>query len=409
MHGFTMGVLAAVVLAAILAADGAGRAAEVPAADKAAVVKGDNEFALDLYAKLRAQEGNLFLSPASIATALAMTYGGARGETAEQMAKALHFTLPPDRLHPAFAALLKEINTPGKERGYQLSTANALWGQKGYHFLPGYLKLTRDNYGAGLNEVDFAGNTEGARKTINLWVEKETHDKIKDLIKPGMLDGMTRLVLTNAIYFKGDWVRKFKKERTREEPFFAPGGKQVKTPLMHETSTFKYLDGGTFQALELPYKGRELSMVVLLPKKNDGLPDLEKQLTAARLNEWLGKLRPEEVNVTLPRFKMTAEFQLSSQLSALGMKRAFSKQADFSGMNGGQEPLFISDVIHKAFVDVNEEGTEAAAATAVIVRATSAQPHVPPTFRADHPFVFLIRDNRSGSLLFLGRLVNPQP
>lgn len=380
--------------------------AEVKKPVWAAVVKGNNQFAFDLYGRLREKEGNLFFAPNSISTALAMTYAGARGDTASEMAKALHFAQPPDELHPAFAALLKELNGEGKKRGYQLSVANALWGQKGEGFKDDFLKLTKDNYGAGFRQVDFARATEAARQEINAWVEKRTRDKIKDLLKPGVLDPLTRLVLTNAVYFKGDWESPFKKDRTRDEAFDDGGGTKAKVPMMHQATKFKYHDAGSLQVLEMPYAGKELSMVVLLPKKVGGLADLEKSLTADKLADWLGKAREQQVIVSLPRFKTTSELSLNRPLEALGMKKAFQMPgADFSGMNG-REDLYITAVVHKAFVDVNEEGTEAAASTGVVIglRAVPAQR---PEFRADHPFVFLVRDTRSGSVLFLGRLVNP--
>jgi serpin B len=374
--------------------------------DMAAVVRGNNEFAFDLYAQLKQKDGNLFFSPQSISTALAMTYAGARGTTADEMAKTLHFTLKEDKLHPAFHALIEELNGAGKKRGYQLSVANALWGQKGYKFLPDFLQLTKKNYGAGLREVDFAGDTEGARKTINAWVEKETKDKIKDLLQPGILDSLTRLVLTNAIYFKGDWDRQFKKDLTRKEEFHVSADKKTEAMMMHDDGKFKYFDGGTFQALELPYKGKELSMVVLLPNKIDGLAEFEKTLTAAKVADWLPKLREQEVMVSLPKFKMTSEFSMKDTLAAMGIKQLFNPNgADLSGMDGTRN-LFVSAVVHKGYVDVNEEGTEAAAATGVVVTLRAAPAH--PVFRADHPFLFLIRDNRSGSVLFLGRVANPQ-
>ncbi len=244
-------------------------------------MQGNTKFALELYARLRTKDGNLFLSPYSISSALAMTYGGARGQTAEEMAKTLHFELFGEKLHPAFGALIKEVNGEGKEkRGYQLSTANALWGQKDYPFQADFLKLNKDNYGAGLNDVDFIGAAEDARKSINTWVEKETKDKIKDLIKPGVLTTDTRLVLTNAIYFKSDWASQFKKDVTRDEAFFIAADKQVKTPMMHQKGQFNYHETAALQVLEMPYVGKELSMVVLLPKKKDGLADLEKSMTA---------------------------------------------------------------------------------------------------------------------------------
>jgi serpin B len=404
-------VLAAV--AALLSAGLTLSAAEKTEAEKKVipgVVKGNNEFAFDLYGQLSKQDlgkkGNLFFSPESISTALAMTYGGARGDTAEEMAKALHFGLPRDMLHPGFSALIKELNGEGKKRSYQLSIANALWGQKGEGFKDDYLKLTRDNYGAGLKEVDFAGNAEGVRKEINTWVEKQTQEKIKDLLKPGVIDSLTKLVLTNAIYFKGDWNSQFKKDQTREEVFNDGSDAKRKVPMMHQTAKFKYHDAGELQVLEMPYAGKELSMVVLLPKKVTGLADLEKSLTADKLAGWLGKVREQEVIVSLPKFKTTSEFGLKPALEALGMKKAFLMPgADFSGING-KDDLYITAVVHKAFVDVNEEGTEAAAATGVVIGVKSLPPPK-PEFRADHPFIFLIRDTRNDSVLFLGRFVEP--
>jgi serpin B len=368
------------------------------------VVQGNNQFAFDLYTQLRGQGGNLFFSPESISTALAMTYAGARGETAEQMAKTLHFTVKGEQLHVAFHALMDELNGAGKKRGYQLNIANGLWGQRGFSFLPAFLKLTEKNYGAGFHEVDFASNVEGARRTINAWVEKQTKDKIKELFQSGMLDADTRLVLANAIYFKGDWDRQFKKDLTRKEPFHRSSDKTTEAQMMHDTGKFKYFDGAAFQALELPYKGKELSMLVLLPKNVDGITDFEKTLTAGKLAEWLPKLREQEVIVSLPKFKTTSEFNLTKTLAEMGMPQAFTPAADFSGMNG-ERNLFIGVVVHKAYVDVNEEGTEAAAATGVGVKLAGAP--VRNEFRADHPFVFLIRANRSGSVLFLGRVLNP--
>ena len=375
------------------------------------IAKGDNQFALDLYAKLRGQEGNLFFSPYSISTALAMTRAGARGDTAAEMDRTLHFTLPEEQLQPAFGALVREINgdPADAKRGYQLSTANALWGQKGFAFKTNFLKLVNDNYGAGLREVDFKSATEQARSAINAWVEKETRDKIKDLLHQGDLTQATRLVLTNAIYFKGDWVNPFKKELTKNEPFHLSADKKADAPLMHQTREYNYLDGDTFQALELPYAGKNLTMVVLLPKKVDGLADFEKELTADKLAGWIGKLHQEKVIVSLPKFKTTQRTSLARTLSDMGMKKAFTRAAYFTGMGGEPGELLLSDVIHKAYIDVNEEGTEAAAATAVVVTRASAvvKPRPTPVFRADHPFVFLIRDTRSDSILFLGRLADP--
>ncbi len=378
------------------------------AADRTTVVEGNNAFAVALYGRLRNQSGNLFFSPESISTALAMAYAGARGGTASQMAKTLHFTLPPEKLQPAMGALLSDLNAA--HDGYQLSVANALWAQQGYTFLDDFLNLLKTNYGAGLNQVNFKGATEAARVTINQWVEQKTQDKIKDLLQPGALRPDTRLVLTNAIYFKGDWETQFDKAQTKNEDFHLSKAQTTTAPLMHREGRFNYFDGGTFQILEVPYKSKELSMIVFLPKDPGGLPALEQSLTNSNMQQWLKQMvSVSKVIVTIPKYKMTQQFSLGSTLSAMGMPEAFGASADFSGMTGHRD-FAISEVIHKAYVDVNEEGTEAAAATAVTMRALAmrAPEAQPPIFRADHPFVFMIRDNRSASILFMGRMADPR-
>ncbi len=401
-------------LAGILLAVGAKSKEDPLKANTAAAVADNSEFAFELYAKLnddpsiKAEGGNLFFSPYSISTALAMTWAGARGETEKQMAEVLHFSLPQERLHQALGALEKQLNAAGKKRGYQLSVANALWGQKGCGFLKEFLTLTKKNYGARLKEVDFINPAvrEKARKKINRWVEKKTNKKIKDLIQPGVLNQLTRLVLTNAIYFKGDWAIEFDKKNTSDAPFMISADKKVIVPMMHLKDKFKYAETNDLQILELLYKNKDLSMIVLLPKKADGLVQLEKSLTLKNLNDWLGRLRKQEVPVYLPKFKMTfGPLELKDILKSMGMKDAFSMAADFSGMDG-TKMLFISNVLHKAFVAVDEKGTEAAAATAVVV-TLKEETMAPTVFRADHPFVFLIKDNYSGSILFMGKLVKP--
>jgi len=406
------------VVTAVGCFGGEQRKAE-PELDKV-VVQGNNEFALALFARLRENQGNLFFSPYSISTALAMTYAGARGQTETQMAKVLRFPtlagekVPPEpvmqegQFHSAFGAVVKDLNQRAKKGNYELAVANALWGQKGYKLLNDFLRLIETEYGGRLTEVDFVTATESARQTINAWVEKKTSDKIKELLKPGVLDAMTRLVLTNAIYFKGNWQRQFKKDRTREAPFTLLSGEKVDAPMMNQTGEFRYMEAGDFQALELPYIDNELSMIILLPGDTDGLPKFEKTLNLEDFSQWLDRLHRREVIVSVPKFKMTSQFSLASVLQSMGMADAFSaRAADFSGITGGRD-LFISAVIHKAYVDVNEEGTEAAAATGVTMRLTSVGPTQTPVFRADHPFLFLIRDNHSGSILFIGRLMNPQ-
>lgn len=371
----------------------------------AAVVTGNTAFAFDLYAQLKSKEGNLFLSPYSISTALAMTWAGARGQTEQQMAKTLHFPQPQEPFHKAYGHLIQLFNTQGQKGDYQLSVANALWLQKDYQFLPEFLGVASAHYDASLQQVDYVNETEKSRQTINDWTARRTQDKIKDLIPQGALNALTRLVLTNAIYFKGDWALKFDVDQTREAPFSVSADKRVNVPLMHQKEKFKYGQTETHQMLELPYKGEALSMLVLLPKTIDGLPALEKDLTADRLTQWQQQMRKQEVLVYLPKFKVASQFGLNQTLSAMGMPDAFGDTADFSGMNGAKN-LYISDVIHKAFVEVNEEGTEAAAATGVIVAVMSLAPP-PPVFRADRPFVFLIKDNATGSILFMGRVADP--
>ncbi len=374
--------------------------------DVATVLKGNQLFALDLYAQLRQQKGNLFVSPYSISTAMAMTYVGARGDTAAQIAKVFHFTPSQERLHPAFGAL---ITNQYVNYGSQFSTANRLWGQKGYGFLDTFVKTTSDYYRAGLQEVDFASATEESRRTINTWVAQKTQDKIQDLLPEGILTSNTKFVLTNAVYFKANWKIPFDKSLTEEKPFNVTATQQVQVPMMHhEGEYFGYAELDKLQVLELPYVGERLSMVILLPNQVDGLADLESRLTPENLENWLSSLhevydRSAGFKVWLPKFKMSSEFKLKEVLSNMGMPVAFRDGvADFSGINS-KERLALSEVVHKTFVDVNEEGTEAAAATAVIGATRGG----PPSFRANHPFIFLIRDTQSGSILFLGRVVNP--
>jgi serpin B len=380
-------------------------------ADQAAAVKGSNAFAVDLYGRLSAQPGNLFFSPESISTAFAMTYAGAHGQTATEMARVFHFTLPPERLHPAIGALLAGMNAP--HQGYALSVADALWAEKDENFLPAYLKLVKTNYGAGFHPVDFKSAPDSARVTINQWVEKQTNDKIQNLLGPGTVTSLARLILTNAIYFKAAWADQFSKRATEDKDFHLSASKTIQAPTMYNWDGYEYLKGPSFQALLLPYEKGEISMLILLPDNVDGLSALERSLTSSNLERWMASLSYEhEVIVHLPKFKITQEFELSSTLKDLGMKSAFdSNSADFSGMTGDKS-LVISAAIHKAYIDVDENGTEAAAATAVVMAmATAMQSRVPPPppiyFTADHPFLFLIRDNTSGAILFMGRVTDP--
>jgi serpin B len=337
-----------------------------------------------------------------------MTSAGARGQTAEEMAKTLHFTLPAQRLHPAMGALIKDL-AGDKNKTYQLRIANALWGQQGFDFQREFLDLTKADYGAELQAVDFK-ETEKARQHINGWVAEQTQDKIKELLKPGILDAETRLVLTNAIYFQSNWLQRFEKEQTKPGKWKLAAEKSIEgVPLMHQVlEEANYYETNDLQLVEIPYQGGELSMVVVLPRKEADLSKVEQSLSATKLPDWLKAGQPRKVDLTLPRFKVTAAVDLKSVLTQMGMGLAFSNAADFSGI-AQNEKLLLSAVIHQAFVEVDEKGTEAAAATAVVVKPKSVKPDNsgPVVFRADHPFVFLIRDHRTNSILFLGRLINP--
>lgn len=372
------------------------------------LVKANNQFAVDLYARLRDKPGNLFFSPESLSTALAMTYAGARGETATQMARVLHFDLPRDQLNQAFQQLLARAATGDKPAAYLLSTANRLWIQQGYQLNDSFVNETREFYNAGLAELDFVRQTESSRQAINRWVEDQTADKIKNLIPESALTSLTRLVLTNAIYFKGDWQLPFPANQTRDHTFHLSPSQTTKVPLMSHEADYQLHAAEGLKVLSLPYAGGDLSMIVLLPDDLDGLQKLESDLTSEKLEGWVKGLRRQKVSVFLPRFKMSSEFSLGETLSAMGMPLLFDEErADLSGI-ATQDRLHVSAVIHKAFVDVNEEGTEAAAATGIVIGVRSAAFPAPPViFRADHPFLFLIRENQTGRILFLGRVANP--
>ena len=394
-----------------LFASRAALAAVPPSADQAEAVKGSNAFAVDLYGRLSAKPGNLFFSPESISTAFVMTYAGAHGQTAAEMARVFHFTLPPDRLHPAIGALLAGKNAP--HQGYALSVADALWAEKDENFLPSYLKLVETNYGAGFHPVDFKSAPDSVRATINQWVEQQTDNKIQNLLGPGTVTPLSRLILTNAIYFKAAWADQFSKNATENEDFHLSAGKTIQAPTMHNSEGYYYSKGPSFQALLMPYEKNEISMLILLPDNVDGLPALERSLTASNLDKWMASLNyADRVVVSLPSFKITQQFELSSTLEGLGMKTAFDpNSADFSAMTGNKS-LVISAAIHKAYIDVDENGTEAAAATAVVMEMATAMPsqYAPPPpiiFTADHPFLFLIRENASGAILFMGRVTDP--
>jgi serpin B len=406
MKTLILTLVAALFAGVIWRTRGPQPAAKPPSYSHSRLVDGNNRFALDLYRRLAGQKGDIFFSPESISTALAMTYAGARGQTAEQIAKTLYFDQSVEQLNAGFAAILRQLNAGGTDRVYQFSIANRLWGQQGYEFLDDFLKVTREDYGAELAEVDFLRKSDAARQAINSWVEKQTHDKIKELIADGGVGPMTRLVLTNAIYFKGDWQTPFDRGATRKALFHVAANKNAVVMMMNQEGSYRFANVEGIQLLEMVYHGGELAMDVLLPEKFDGLPDLENSLSVEKLNGWIAGLQDTRVAVAMPKLKTTCTFDLSETLAAMGMPLAFSDGADFSGISGKPD-LFISAVIHKAFVDVDEKGTEAAAATGVAVSLCSASVEEPKRFIADHPFIFLIRDIRSGSILFLGRYTGP--
>ncbi len=384
--------------------------AAVNQADLSALVDGNNKFAVGLYQMLKNGEGNLFYSPYSISMALAMTYAGAKGTTAQQMGDTLHFTLPQDSLHTTFNGLDQLLASRGqgakdKEgKSFKLNIVNAIWGQKGYQFLSQYLDLLAQNYGAGMRLLDFRNAPDASRLTINKWVADQTKDKIQDLIPPGAIDQLTRLVLTNAIYFNAAWDSPFEKGATQDGKFYLNDGSSVTVPMMSQTESLGYAAGNGYKAVELPYDGRELSMVIILPDSGT-FSQFENALTADKYGSIVQGLTAKQIALSLPRFKFDSSFSLNKALSTMGMPLAFTDQADFSGMTGNRD-LSISDVIHKAFVAVDESGTEAAAATAVIMRVTS-MPLSPTEVKVDHPFIFIIRDIKTGTVLFIGRVLNP--
>jgi len=383
---------------------------EVNESDLITTVRGNGEFAFDLYQTLKEADGNLFYSPYSISQALAMTYAGARGETERQMSDALHFALSQNHLHPTFNGLDIELGKRGEgaqgkdEEGFRLNIVNAIWGQEDYKFLAEFLDVLAENYGAGLRVLDFINAPEESRITINDWVSEQTEGRIKDLIPEGAIDALTRLVLTNAIYFNAAWKFPFNEDATADAPFYLLDGGEVIAPMMTQTESLGYAEGDGYQAVELLYDGSELSMVIILP--GDGqFETFESSLDYEMVEDIISDLGNQQVNLTMPKFEFESEFSLKKALTAMGMPVAFSTDADFSGMTGNRD-LFIDAVLHKAFVSVDEAGTEAAAATAVIMTLT-AVPAPPVEVTVDRPFIFLLRDIETGTILFVGRVVNP--
>jgi serpin B len=388
------GTFVSVLMATVLHAAGS----DIPA--------GLNAFATESYKQLAGNDSNLILSPFNIATALCMTVAGARGRTAEEMQSVMHLRYGPG-FDAEFGALVADLAKAGNAGGNELHMANSLWLQKGFEVQHGFKQTLSTNYGADPTQVDFIGDAENARSLINAWTEEHTKSKIKDLFAAGSLDARTRLVLASAIYFYGAWQQPFLTSSTRPGSFTLLTGAPKQTSFMNRTSRFEYTDTPSMQILEMRYAETGMAFDILLPKTATGLSDLEKSLSSESLSVWFGKLSNRTVQVSVPKFRVEAGFSLAPALSAMGMPTAFTSKADFTGINskGG---LAISQVVHKAFVDVSERGTEAAAATGVAISLTAIRiPEQPVVFRADHPFIFLIRDTRTGVILFIGRLTNP--
>lgn len=380
-------------------------AAARPAADSC------NEFAFSFLRTAAPSDQNLFFSPLSLSTALTLTWAGARGETAAEMAAMLHLAADAERVHQGQQNLMRLCDGAVAGPGQKLTIANGMWLHKDYPFLPDYLALGRDRYLAELAMVDFQ-QTENARQQINRWVSAKTGGLIPELFSPGVIVGLTRLVIANAIYFKGVWVEPFDPEKTKPGPFTLADGSKRQTPFMNRRGRMRFAEAEGVRLLELPYRGEAVSMVVLMPADADGadrppaLSELEGRLSAARLTEWLGLLSTQEVVLALPRFKMRSTLRVDEALQKLGMREAFGQAADLSGMDGRPGWLYVSAVVHEAYVDVNEEGTEAAAATGVVVTARAA-PIGPVEFRADRPFLFLLLERRSGAIVMMGRMAEP--
>ncbi|MBW6479097.1 MAG: serpin family protein [Bacteroidales bacterium] len=367
----------------------------------------NNKFAFDIFNAINpSHDENLVISPFSISTALAMTYAGADGNTAMQMARTLYFDIDQESFHKSFSQWMNTILEKGEAKK-QLQIANSLWPQEDYPFLDEFMDLMREYYGSGFYKVNYKGDREQIRQQINAWVEKHTNDLIKDLIQPGVLTDDTRLVLVNAIYFLSNWKIAFDENATHPGVFYISRERTANVPFMYMKDDLRYTKTDNFQALELEYEGGDFSMLVVLPAENGDLNGFIKDFDALSFAQTIEKLEKQEVQVYLPSFKIRSKFDLEKLLASMGMPDAFSNRADFSKMTPLND-LKIDKVIHEAFIDVNEEGTEAAASTAVVIIRKSAIVDPPANiFRADRPFFYLIRENSSNSILFMGKVVNP--
>jgi serpin B len=384
--------------------------AAIPADQEVTKIATDNnQFAFDLYQELIDDEnGNIFFSPFSISTALAMTYAGADKNTAVEMANTMHFDENTPSYHLNYGKYLNQLEANAKGN-IQLRIANRLWGEKMYVLKSEFINMNKKAYNSPLQKVDFIHSPDASRIQINNWVEEKTEDRIKDLIPKGVITTDTRLVLTNAIYFKGDWLYQFKKENTKQRKFHTSLKKSKVTEFMNFKGGLNYFENGSYKMLRLPYKGGKQSMVLVLPNKIEDLNKVEKEQNTKMFNQVFWSNKPEVI-VSIPKFKLTQPLGLKKYLKNMGIQEAFTDGADFSKMSPSND-LYISDVVHKAFIEIDEKGTEAAAATAVVVAVEStmaSKPRMPKEFIADHPFLFYIIDNETKAILFMGRMMNPR-
>ncbi len=370
------------------------------------ITENNNLFAFDLYKMISVKPENMFYSPYSISAALAMTYTGARNNTEKQMSSVMHFPASNEAFYNQYNTVLKDINALNDGSTMNIYTANSIWAQKNFKFKEDFIGVLKNSYNSSLNTVDFIKETEASRILINKWVEDQTKEKIKDLIQPGLIDYLTRMVLVNAIYFKANWETAFDEKQTQKMDFYINESSSVTCDFMFAEKEFKYYEqGDELKAIEIPYSKGNMSMLVIMSKEKNGFAQVNKLMSLELYNKINEGLVSKKVKLWLPKFKTTSEFELSEVLQQMGMREAFSDNADFSGMTGKKD-LKISKVIHKAFVEVNEAGTEAAAATAVVMRVKS-MPVNPPEFRADHPFMFIIKENKNNSILFAGNIFDP--
>ncbi len=381
----------------------------VPAITQEQIVEGLNTFAFDFYNSITKQAlENTFYSPLSISSALAMTYAGAEGETAKQMQQTLHYGPQDVSFHSQFANLIESLRVSEKS-DFEMTIANAVWVQNNYKLQKNYLQIVKGKYLSEAREIDFISQPDASRETINEWVSDKTANRIHNLIPPNAINAMTRMILTNAVYFNAEWSHKFNPKMTRKESFYCMNGEIIETDMMYQRHYYQYSQTSDYQMLELTYKGYEYSMLIILPKNPGGLSKLNKRISCKDIAKHDNSKQQEDILVYLPKFRLETAYELNAYLMEMGMTDAFSQQADFSGMTGNKD-LMISSIFHKAFIEVDEEKTEAAAATAVVMKLTAMAPSpvAPIEFRADHPFMFIIRNQKEKAILFMGQLTTPK-